>query len=106
MPITHKTNLKPMIPTSLPITVGAVTATETTVNLILNTQLGPNGNKTSANVIGQRFIREGDATIPVGIVIHKSFRDVFEAAEETPAIGAEVQIIMGALARLAPLIGL
>jgi len=95
-----------MIPTSLPITVGAITATETTVNLVLHTQLGPSGNITSANVNGQRFVRDGDATIPVGVVTHKSFQDVFATAEKSPAIGAEVQIIMESLARLAPLIGL
>jgi hypothetical protein len=95
-----------MIITSQPLTVGSITATETTVNLILNTQLGPNGNKTTASVTGQRFIRDGSATIPVGVVINKGFSDVFAVAESNPDISAEVQIIMESLARLAPLIGL
>lgn len=95
-----------MILTSQPLAVGGVTAIETTVNLIINTQLGPSGNKTTANVIGQRFIRDGSATIPVGVVINKGFADVFVAAESDPAIDAEVQIIFESLARLAPLIGL
>ena len=95
-----------MILTSQPLTVGDVTATETTLNLNLQTQPGPDGNKTTATVTGQRFVRDGDATIPVGVLTVKSFSDVFAVAESNPAIGAEVQIIMESLARLAPLIGL
>jgi hypothetical protein len=95
-----------MILTSQPITVGTIVASETTVNLILTTQLGPNGNKTCANVIGQRFIRDGEATIPVGVQINKGYSDVFAAASLNPALAAEVQIIFESLARLAPLIGL
>lgn len=95
-----------MILTSNPITVGSVSATETTLNLILQTQLGPTGNKTSATVTGQRFIRDGDATIPVGVLTVKGFADVFATAEANPAVGAEVAIIMESLARLAPLLGL
>jgi hypothetical protein len=95
-----------MILTSQPITVGGVTATETTVNLILNTQLGSAGNKTTANIIGQRFIRDGSATIPIGVAINKGYADVFETAATSPAIAAEVQTIFDSLARLAPLLGL
>jgi len=95
-----------MIPTSQPLTVGSVTATETTVNLILQTQLGPDGNKTSATVTGQRFLRDGTATVPVGILTVKGYGDVFATAQSNPAIAAEVQIIFESLARLAPLIGL
>lgn len=95
-----------MILTSQPLTVGGVTATETTINLILQTQLGASGNKTSATVTGQRFIRDEPATIPVGVLTVKGFSDVFAAAESDPAIGEEVAIIMSSLARLAPLIGL
>lgn len=95
-----------MILTSQPLTVGSVTATETTLNLILQTQLGSSGNKTSATVTGQRFIRDGNATIPVGVLTVKSFADVFATAEASPAIATEVSTIMTSLARLAPLIGL
>lgn len=95
-----------MILTSQPITVGGVEVVETTVNLVLQTQLGPDGSKTTAHINGQRFIRDGQATLPVGTPIAKHYGDVFAVASANPAIGAEVQIIMESLGRLAPLLGL
>jgi hypothetical protein len=95
-----------MIRTSQKITVGNVTAEETTVSLYLATRLGPDGNTTTANIIGQRFVRSGKATIPIGSPIAKGYADVFAAAAESPAINTEVKIIFESLARLAPLLGL
>ena len=95
-----------MILTSSPLTIGGLTAEETTVSLVLQTVCSPTGNKTSAVTTGQRFIRDGDATIPVGPPIVQVFSDIYALAATDPNIATEVGIITAALGRLAPMIGL
>lgn len=96
-----------MIETQHPITVGNVTANETTVSLHLNVKPTAAGVKASAVVIGQRFHRgAGDNCTPMGAAIRKDFADVFALAASNPAIAAEVQAITESLGRLAPLLDL
>lgn len=96
-----------MIKTQHPITLGSVTADETTVSLSLTAKPTSTGIAASAVVVGQRFVRgEGNACTPVGPAIRRDVADVYALAATDPAIGAEVALITDSLGRLAPLLNL
>jgi hypothetical protein len=96
-----------MITTQHPITIGSVTANETTVSLSLTTKPTSTGIAASAVVIGQRFVRgEGNACTPIGQPIRRDVADVYALAATNPAIAAEVQLITESLGRLARMLDL
>ena len=95
-----------MITTQHPIQIGNVTAEELAISLSIATRCTAAGVQASAVVTGQRFIRDGEATIPVGLAVRKDAPDVYALAGSNPAIAVEIQAITEALGRLAPLLDL